>query len=146
MRTKSEFAVEFIRMTSPRSGQPLGCIGIDNGDHVYLPAILHPSVIRHGDAGRAAFIQCYKAHAPVAAFQNAFFVESNWLRAELTTPFTHTVGLRTLTNTMLEAVAKTMLEAATTYRKLRRNGQLAGKADGSADAVLFEVALGVATA
>lgn len=141
MSKKGEFEVEFIRLTHPQTGRAMGCIGIDTGDHVYLPATLHPSVIAQSDAGRAAFIKCHKAKVPVAAFENAFYVEAKWLREELQVPFSQTVGSRTLTNSMLDMVAKSMMDAASAFQSHRKNGKVAGKGDASADAVLLEVAV-----
>jgi hypothetical protein len=138
---KGRFEVEFVRLTDPKSGRPMGVVGIDRGDHVYLTATLHPSVLDAADAGRGAFIRCHKAGVPVAAFDNGFYVESQWLREELKAPFAK-VGPngRTLTHTMLDAVAKAMVEAAQTYCATRRNGTVAGSAEASAEAVLLEVA------
>lgn len=139
MAKKGEFEVQFIRMRNPKTQQEMGVVGIDNGDHVYVPAKLHPSALDNNDAGRAAFIQCHKASTPVAAFENAFYVEANWLRAELKTPYSKTSGTRTLTHTMLDKTVELMVEAAQAFRGQRKNGTFAGKADDSGDAVLLEV-------
>lgn len=139
MAGKQGFAVEFIRLTHPHSGRPLGLVGIDSGDHVYLPATLHPTTIPNADAGRAAFIACHKAQAPVAAFENAFFVESAWLREQLAAPWTHTVNGRTLTNGMLDTVAKSMVEAAHAFTQRRANGKVAGSSGPEAVEVLLDI-------
>ena len=103
--TKQQLNVEFIRLTHPKDGHVLGLVGIDNGDHTYLTATLHPSVLTKGDGGKSVHLACYNAGSPAAIFENGYYVESNWLRHELTTPFSHTLGKRTITNAMFEAVA-----------------------------------------
>lgn len=134
-----EFEVEFIRLSNPQNGRPLGCVGIDSGDHIYLAATLHPSLLTQNDAGRTAFIKCHKAQVPVATFENGFYVEANWLCEELKTPFSHTVGTRTLTNTMLGQVAKSMVDAAIAYKKHRKNGKVAGKGEAAGETILLEL-------